>query len=74
MHLLKRFFLRTLRILGGFIVLLIALYGIGAAWELLEKPLASTSMLELIGGLGVGILSAWGCFFAFCIAFGEMTD
>lgn len=68
---LIRLLVRTLRIATGAAIGLVSATIIGWAVDMLSKPFATLSPLQLIGGLG-GMVFGLGCvYWAFVAAFGE---
>lgn len=69
-YLATRFAVRTGRIVGGIVIVSIALWLIGDGWQKVSTPFASSSLVSLVGGLFELWLGAMGCVWAYAAAFG----
>jgi len=69
--LLYRFTIRLLRITIGGIVCISVIKGLNKSWEILSKPFASLTSLEIFAGLGLGVMCLLGFGLALLFAFGQ---
>ena len=71
---LTRAWIRGLRIIIGAVMLVVAWLLAEHAIDTLSRPMASLSLVQLVGALGLGGVALWAGFAGFAVAFGEAPD